>query len=380
MNHGEHKPHAKTRRREETQAEPRRHGGHGEKHVRRKKTQKRTTLLQIGKSAKHDSARMRPQPRNSFRGQTWRMESAGNSFRGALRMLALFCFLFPVPCSLTGCNPTPAAPPNTQTKAAQQGETATEYTARARDFMSKRLFRQAAESFEKAVALSPNDADLLMEWIGARQSAGDERQTEELARRAVGLAPDNPKALVYLGSYLAKLSANPEKRKEAKPLLEKAAQLAPTMPIPRIELGQLQKRDGDFRGAQKTLTEAWKLLHNGLRSLRHLETMDVLEARRSETAYALALCARALNQPAEAKTWFARFREIDARIEKRTALTPKVQTTQPDLNALLELAKLDIDNGGAEEAVPLVKRAMQIAPNDGRIQALVNILQTMPAE
>lgn len=251
---------------------------------------------------------------------------------------------------------------------------------RARELMDKRLFRQAAEAYEKAAALAPNDAEILLSWISARQSAGDERQTEELTRRALKLTPNNPKAMVFLGTYLAKLSERPDARKEAKPLLKRAAHLAPTMPIPFIELGQLQRRDGDFAAAQKTLTTAWKLLHNGMKSLRRLETMEVLEVRRSETAYALALCARALKQQAEAKKWFAQFRTVDARIEKRLQLAPLTRSNPPNINALTALAELNMANGGAEEAVPLLKQVLAIAPEDKRVLALIETLKKIPTD
>ncbi len=299
-------------------------------------------------------------------------KGVGSEVGTALVLLLLFL--------LSGCTPssqnqTAATPPKQEDAAAAQAE-----VQRARDFMDKRLFRQAAESYKKAAELAPSDVDILLSWISARQSAGDERRTEELARRALALAPDNPKAMVFLGSYLAKLSERPDARKEAQPLLEKAAQLVPTMPIPFVELGQLQRRSGDYAAAEKTLTAAWKLLHNGMKSLRHLEAMDVLEARRSETAYALALCARALKQDAKAKQWFAVFRRVDARIEKRLHLVPLTRSNPPNLEALLALAQLDMANGGAEEAVPLVKQALSMAPNDKRVLALVETLKKLPAD
>jgi tetratricopeptide (TPR) repeat protein len=316
-----------------------------------------------------------------------RVLSEGQAFLLAAKFIwrsaRWYSFIFACLFFLSGCTETPkdqTTASTTQQASSPDPQAANAEVQRARELMDKRLFRQAAEAYEKAATLAPNDVDILLAWIGARQSAGDERQTEELTRRALKLAPDNPKAMVFLGTYLAKLSERPDARKEAKPLLEKVTQLVPTMPIPYIELGQLQRRDGDYAAAQKTLTTAWKLLHNGMQTLRRLETMEVVEARRSETAYALALCARALKKPADSKKWFAEFRTVDARIEKRLQLAPLAHSNPPNLNALVALAQLNMANGGAEEAVPLLKHALTVAPEDKRVLALVETLKKIPAD
>ncbi len=82
------------------------------------------------------------------------------------------------------------------------------------------------------------------------------------------------------------------------------------------------------------------------------------------------MCARAQNRRKEAGQWFARFKEVDARIERRSALASRALSDPPDLNALLELASLNNRNGGAEESVPLLRRALQIAPDNPNVRAL----------
>lgn len=244
------------------------------------------------------------------------------------------------------------------------------HAARGRYHWALRQFREAAEAFEEAYRRAPDDVEILMALIQTRKDAGDQTRTEELARRAVELAPDNPKARVYLGTYLSALSDRPGALEEAKTHLERAAQLAPGMPIPLIELGKTMRRQGRYAEAETYLKTAWETLFQGRRTLRQLENMAEVERRRAETAYALAMCARAQDRRKEVAQWFARFREVDARIERRSALASRALSDPPDLNALLELASLNNRYGGAEESVPLLRRALQIAPDNPAVRAL----------
>jgi Flp pilus assembly protein TadD len=256
------------------------------------------------------------------------------------------------------------------------------HAARGRHHWAMRQFREAAEAFEQASRRAPDDVEILMALIQTRQDAGDQTRTEELARRAVQLAPDNPKARVYLGAYLSALSDRPGALDEARAHLQRAAQLAPGMPIPLIELGKAMKRQGRYAEAETYLKTAWETLFQHRRTLRQLENMGEVERQRAETAYALAMCARAQNRQKEASQWFTRFKEVDARIERRSALSSRALSDPPDLNALLELARLNNRNGGAEESVSLLRRALQIAPDNPNVRALAaetERLLTIPA-
>jgi tetratricopeptide (TPR) repeat protein len=249
------------------------------------------------------------------------------------------------------------------------------YASRARLRWAQRQFKGAAEDFAEASRRDPKSAELVLAEIQVRQDGGDERRTEELARRALALEPDNPKAMVYLGRYLSRLSSKPGAQQEARRLLERAAQLAPTMPIPLVELGSLLQRQGEAAAAETYLETAWQLLHVAGRPLRQLESMAMVEARRAETAYALALCKRALGKTQDAATWFKRFREVDGRIDRRSRLAPLSQGNPPDKEALIALAELDVQTGGAAEAVPLVRRGLELWPDDRRLRALVDRLK-----
>ncbi len=274
---------------------------------------------------------------------------------------------------LIGCGkPGPAsAPPSASAES---------YAEQGRRYWQQREFRRAAEAFEQALQHDPNNVDILLALIQTRQDAGDQRQTEALARRAVALAPQNPKALVYLGRYLGTLSERPDARREARDLLERAANLAPGMPIPLVEWGRLEQQEGNSARAETLLTAAWDLLHQGERPLLQLENMTVVEARRAETAYALALCYRAQGKRAEAGRWFERFRGVDSRIERRSRWAARALADTPDLEALLSLARMDMETGGAAEAVPLIRRAIAGHRDDPRVRDLAALLARKTAQ
>ncbi len=147
------------------------------------------------------------------------------------------------------------------------------YAARGRHHWALRQFREAAKAFEQASRRAPDDVEILMALIQTRKDAGDQTRTEELARRAVQLAPDNPKARVYLGTYLSALSDRPDALDEAGTHLKRAAQLAPGMPIPLIELGKVMKRQGRYAEAETYLKTAWETLFQERRALLQLENM-----------------------------------------------------------------------------------------------------------
>jgi tetratricopeptide (TPR) repeat protein len=254
------------------------------------------------------------------------------------------------------------------------------YASRARLRWARRQFREAAEDFSEASRRNPKDVEIILAEIQVRQDGGDERHTEELARRALALQPDNPKALVYLGRYLSRLSNKTGARREARQVLEKAVRLAPSMPIPLVELGCLLLREGEAAVAEPYLSAAWEQLHKGSRTLQQLEAMSIVEMRRAETAYTLAQCARAQGRVDQAAAWLKRFREVNARIDLRSQVSAAAMATPPDLDALVKLAKLDIETGGALEAVPLVRRGLQFAPNDARLRHLVEKLQRTPTD
>jgi cytochrome c-type biogenesis protein CcmH/NrfG len=241
-------------------------------------------------------------------------------------------------------------------------------------------FKEAAQSFEEAVRLDGSDVDTILALIQTLKDAGDNSRTESLARRAVSLSPENPKALVYLGEYLAFQSGTESARTEAIQLLTKAADLAPTMPLPHLALGRSLLDAHKYAQAEARLILAWDQLHKGERTLAQLESMSNVERRRAEAAYALAVATGALGKHSEADHWRLRFKQIDIRIEKRSRWSIGAFSNPPDVQSVENLARLDIATGGAVEASSLVARAIHFRPSDVRLRALSKQLERSPRD
>jgi len=207
--------------------------------------------------------------------------------------------------------------------------------------------------------------------------AGNQSQIEPLARRAVRLAPDNPKAHAYLGIFLAHARHRPDALAEAERELNAAHHMSPAMPIPVIELGKLYYRQERWKEAKSTLQQAWNLLHQGARTAQYLESAAEVENRRAETAYTLGLVCRSLREKEEMEEWFARFRRLNARTIKRGDLQLRLSRNPNDVEALVNLAEMNFQAESYREAADLLQRALRLRPHDRRGRALAQRLMAL---
>lgn len=255
-------------------------------------------------------------------------------------------------------------------------ESAEPHVLRGNYFWSQRQFRRAAEEFAAAHRRRPNDVTILFALIQNLLDAGNLSQIEPLARRAVQLAPDHPKALAYWGILLARTAHRKDVLAEAERALRRSHTLSPRMPIPLIELGKLYSRQGRWQEAQVTLQQAWQLLHQGEHTVQYLETAAEVENRRAETAYALGLVHRSLRNLSQMDQWFERFRECNKRVIKRGELQLHLSRHPNDVEALLDLAEMNWQVPSYQEAADLVRRALLFHPNHPRGRALAQRLMT----
>ena len=244
------------------------------------------------------------------------------------------------------------------------------HASAARYYWLRRQFKESSAAYEQAARRDPKNAELVMEWIQTLKDGGDSTRIERLARKAVSLSPDNPKALVYLGEHLAFISGGDEKRAEAVALLSRAAELSPYMPLPHLALGRALANAGEEERADAELNTAWRLLHAGDRPLQQLDSMANVERRRAEAAYALATLAVKRKDSNQAALWRRRFREVDSRIDKRSRWSFAAQASPPNVDSLVRLAEMNLRTGGAAEAQSLVNRALRFYPNDTSLRRL----------
>jgi cytochrome c-type biogenesis protein CcmH len=77
------------------------------------------------------------------------------------------------------------------------------WTMLARSYISLEKYREASDAYAKASALKTQDADVLVEYAFALAMANGRQlqgQPTELVRKALQIAPDNPRALELAGS------------------------------------------------------------------------------------------------------------------------------------------------------------------------------------
>ncbi|MCS6860528.1 MAG: tetratricopeptide repeat protein [Abditibacteriales bacterium] len=261
-----------------------------------------------------------------------------------------------------------------QEAAALNPDSAEPHVLRGNYFWSQRQFRRAAEEFAAAHRRQPDDVTILFALIQNLLDAGNLSQIEPLARRAVQLAPDHPKAHAYWGIFLARTAHRQDALAEAERALQRSHELSPRMPIPLIELGKLYSRQGRWQKAQATLHQAWQLLHQGERTVQYLESAAEVENRRAETAYALGLVYRSLRDRSQMDKWFERFRQCNRRVIKRGDLQLRLARHPHDVEALLDLAEMNWQVPSYREAADLVRRALLLHPHHPRGRALAQRL------
>jgi len=116
-------------------------------------------------------------------------------------------------------------------------------------------YPQAYELVAQAIALSPNDLELIYEHAMTAEKLGRLDEMEQLLRRVISLKPDYHAAYNALGYSLADRNV---RLSEAKELIQKAVAFAPTDPFIRDSLGWVEFRLGNQAESLRLLESAFK--------------------------------------------------------------------------------------------------------------------------
>jgi len=116
-------------------------------------------------------------------------------------------------------------------------------------------YRQAYDLHAKAVALAPQDNDLIYDHAMLADKAGRPEEMERLLRSIIARKPDHQHALNALGFSLADRGV---RLQEAKALITKALTLAPEDPYITDSLGWVEFRLGNRKEALAILERAFK--------------------------------------------------------------------------------------------------------------------------
>ncbi len=137
----------------------------------------------------------------------------------------------------------------------------------------------AEHAIDPVLARVPNQRDLLALEAAASAGAFRESSTERLLAAYNELSPDQPDALMLVGTTLAEA----RQYEQGEEMLHRAIALAPHWGTPRLELGLMLIQSGDDTGAKKTLERAIKLdpfnlrAQNSLTLVRELMGFETIE-------------------------------------------------------------------------------------------------------
>jgi type IV pilus assembly protein PilF len=132
-------------------------------------------------------------------------------------------------------------------------------------YMQLKENNRAAESFERALRLSPNDADINHNYGWFLCQTGREPASIKYFLHAIR----NPLYPTPWRSYSAAgvCSLKTEQAKEAEVFLERALRLEPDEPAALLNLGQIRYRQGNLGDARKLVTRHNKLVNPSPESL-----------------------------------------------------------------------------------------------------------------
>jgi tetratricopeptide (TPR) repeat protein len=241
-------------------------------------------------------------------------------------------------------------------------------------------FEAAADSYRKAVALQPEFAELRTNLGLMYYQTGKDQQALASFLQAIRLKPNLFVPNLFLGLDYVKL----KRFREAIPYLKKAALIKPTDPQAQLALGQAYAAigkprlaiDSYSRAVQADSSNADGWFHLGVAYLEEIEAnARILLARHKDSGYLHALVAdtfaeqRAFIQAAEAYKATLASREFPLGTHAAYGFVLLSQNDSPgaerelnaelasnpgSLMARLGLARLQIEQGAAEEAARVI--------------------------
>jgi predicted Zn-dependent protease len=182
--------------------------------------------------------------------------------------------------------------------------------AAAEAFVQAEQYPEAIALLRDAVRAKPDEIDLQFELGSVYERSGDKASAEKEFLSLLAQHPENAQTLNYLGYMWADSGVNLER---AADMLTKAVAQEPQNGAYVDSLGWVYFRQGKLDLAEKTLTDATKLMPRDPTVKEHLG--EVL-AKRGETTRALSLYRAALNLDPDAKD-LEKIRSKIAELEKQ---------------------------------------------------------------
>ncbi len=191
---------------------------------------------------------------------------------------------------------------------------------------SQDRFADAVAAYNRAISRVP--APSLADWVLFYERGVAYERTHRWAsaeadfKRAIALAPDEPLTLNYLGYSWADMGVH---LKQARQMIEKAAQLEPNDGAIQDSLGWVMLREGDTAEAVPTLERAVELMPEDPTLNAHLGDAYFATGRKLEASYQWRRALTLHPQPSDAEKLQAKLDDSQRQVVGRapsTALQP----------------------------------------------------------
>jgi tetratricopeptide (TPR) repeat protein len=236
--------------------------------------------------------------------------------------------------------------------------------SQARETSSRATLDQAIAAYHRATALNPQFAAAYYNLAIAALSDGDVSSAVDALRQTISINAQDGEAHRLLASIYNDLRRN----REALQLMQRAAELLPGHVPTLLQLGQMQRQNGQLDEAIATLRLAQKADPQNTRVLRELGALYVA-SKQFDRAISSFSRARDL-VPEQAETYFGLGVAYKAAGRLGDAINAFTSASKHDPNnvtALTQLAETLYATGDPNRAVSILQQAITVKRDDPQL-------------
>jgi protein O-GlcNAc transferase len=231
---------------------------------------------------------------------------------------------------------------------------------------------EAIAGYRRAAELEPRFLDARVNLCSALRRAGRAEEAERAAHEGLAASPDHPLLLIHLGNLLKEKGD----LAGAETGMRRALALAPGLPLAQLGLGSVLEAGKRLQEAERCFREALRLqpgmaeAHYGLGNVLH--DQGQVDAAIAEYRAAVA------RNPDFADAWFNLGRALQVKDDAAGAeqsYRRALEINPSAVDAINNLAGMLIETARYSEAIPLLQRAISLAPQfadaalDGKLAA-----------
>ena len=242
-------------------------------------------------------------------------------------------------------------------------------------FFEEERFRQAENSFEKAVEINPNDDHAYVELGRVCQDYGKNLQAENLLKKAIEINPKHDDAYVELGQLYVERVKFPQ----AEGLFKKALEMNPKNDDAYVGFGRIYRKQGDNVQAEAFFKKAIELNSRNDHARVELGQLYLDQGKYLQVEDSLKKAVE-LN-PENYRAWLDLgkiYRRQNKFLEAEDAFKKSIELNPVNDYAYLEFGAVSREQGKFPQAEDLFKKALEINPeNDHAAGALLSMYEEM---